>query len=229
MEKKVNIKKIMFSLIICLFLIQLAIPVYAPHYTSFDRPVELVADVSMEYENVVVRSITGSGFGGFVPDTQQRGIVIDCIGYGVVSIALQPDDVIDALFFQRMTLNFQDDAANSEAVIRGRSDLAINTPAGIILFNGELQGIASVSPGGPSEGIIFWMDFIGSSSSKLSVFDDSSGSEAFASNPLVISLSIQGTLTRTGTTPDGKYPTFDLTLEANGQVLAITGSGWGRI
>jgi hypothetical protein len=226
MEKEINSKKIFLSILISLMVLQLSVPVYAPHYTSFGRlvqmPLEPVADLSLTYENVVVRSITGSGFGGVVQEPNEKSIVIDIISYGVVSIGLQPDDVIDALFIQKMSLNFQDDAANSEAVIRGKSDLAINTPAGILLFNGQLQGIASVDPGGPYEGVIFWMEFIGLSSSKSSVFDDSSGSESFASNPVVISLLIQGTLTRTGTTPDGKYPTFDLTLEeTTGTVLQL--------
>ncbi len=209
----------MVLLTIVFLIIFSSIPLGSAQRVVTADPLVTVADLSLGYENVVVRSISRS----------ERGIVIDCIGYGVVSIAFQPDDVIDPRFAQRMTLNFQDDAANSEAVIRGRSDLAINTPEGIILFNGALQGIASVDPGGPSEGVIFWMDFIGSLSSKPLIIDDPSLPEAFASNPLVISLSIQGTLTRTGTTPDGKYPTFDLTLEAIGQVLAITGSGYGRI
>jgi hypothetical protein len=225
MDRKISFKNMIYSVLISLMVLQLSIPVYAPHYTSFGRlvqmPLEPVADLSLNYENVVVRSITGSGFGGFDTDIQNRGIVIDCIGYGVVSINLQPDDVIDALFIQKMSLNFQDDAANSEAVIRGKSDLAINTPEGPLLFNGALNGIATVDSGGPYSGVIFWMDFIGSKSSKSNVFDDSSGSESF-SKPLVLSLNIQGTLTRTGTSPDGKYPTFDLTLEATGTVLSFT-------
>jgi hypothetical protein len=205
MDRKISFKKMIYSILFSLILVQLSIPVYAPHYTSFGRltlmPLEPVADLSLTYEDVVVRSITGSGFGGVVQEPNQKSIVIDIISYGVASIELQPDDVIDALFIQKMSLNFQDCAGNCEAVITGKSDLAINTPAGIIIVNGQLQGLATVEPGGPYAGVIFWMEFIGLSSSKTSIFDDSSGSEAFASNPVVISLLIQGTLTRTGTTP----------------------------
>jgi hypothetical protein len=224
MEREINFKKIFLSILISLMVLQLSVPVYAPAALPdrYERmPLEPVADLSLNYENVVARSITGSGFGGFNPDIRERSIVIDCIGYGIVSIGFQSGDVINTEFLQKMSLNFQDNAANSEAVIRGKSDLAINTPQGILLFNGVLRGIATVDPGGPYEGVIFWMEFIGSTSSKPIVLDDTSGSESIT-NPLVISLSIQGTLTRTGTTPDGKYPTFDLTLETTGTVLSFT-------
>ncbi|MHA2473076.1 MAG: hypothetical protein ACXAES_07575 [Promethearchaeota archaeon] len=202
--------------------LQISIPVYAqfqdqtPIFSKiFDPdneniPLKEIADLSFNYENIDVRSITANAH-------PVHHIVIDCIGYGVVSIVLQPESPpINAVFVQRISLNIVG-LRNTEVSIAGRSDLAIITPAGTLVFNGELQGITLIE----NKNVIFWMDFIGFSSSKSSVFDDSSGSEAFASNIVVISQLIQGALTRTGTTPDGKYPTFDMTLEATGTVLTI--------
>ncbi|MHA2010130.1 MAG: hypothetical protein ACXABO_21225 [Promethearchaeota archaeon] len=173
-------------------------------------PLKEIADLSFNYENTDVRSITADAH-------PVHHIVIDCIGYGVVSIVLQPESPpINAVFIQKMSLNIVG-LRNTEVSISGRSDLAIITLAGTLIFNGEVQGITLIQ----NNNVIFWMDFIGFSSSKSSVFDDSSGSEALASNPIVISQLIQGALTRTGTTPDGKYPTFDMTLEATGTFLKI--------
>jgi len=226
MDREISFKKMIYSILFSLILVQLSIPVYAPVAVSdrLDRmPLEPVADLSLTYEDVAVRSVTieGSGFGGVVQETNQKAIVIDIISYGIVSIDFQSDVLVETQFLQKMSLNMVK-ADIIEWVISGKSDLAINTPEGILVFNGAIQGIASVDPGGPYEGVIFWMEFIGSSS-KSGVFDDSSGSEAFASNPVVISLLIQGTLTRTGTTPDGKYPTFDLILVAAGNVNKLGG------
>jgi hypothetical protein len=217
MDREISFKKMIYSILFSLILVQLSIPVYAPVTISdrFDRmQLEPVADLSLTYEDVSVRSVTieGSGFGGVVGERNQKAIVIDIISYGIVSIDFESDVLVDTQFLQRMSLNMVK-ADIIEWLISGRSDLAINTPAGIVIFNGQVQGIATVDPAGPYEGIIFWMEFVGSASSKTSIFDDSSGSEAFASNPVVISLLIQGTLTRTGTTP------VDMT--ANGQIFRL--------
>ncbi|MHA2288379.1 MAG: hypothetical protein ACXABG_06295, partial [Promethearchaeota archaeon] len=187
MYKKISSKNLI-CLLIGFIVLQLSIPVYAqtPIVDNDNMPLKEIADLSFNYENIDVRSITADAH-------PVHHIVIDCIGYGVVSIVLQPESQpINAVFVQKMSLKIVG-LRRTEISITGMSDLAIITLTGTLVFNGQLQGIALIQ----NENVIFWMDFIGFSSSKSSVFDDSSGSEAFASNPVVLTQHFQGVLTRT--------------------------------
>jgi hypothetical protein len=72
MVKEINSKNIVFSILISLLVIQLSIPANSLEALPdrFERMrIEPVADLSLNYERIIVKSITGSGFGGYVPET----------------------------------------------------------------------------------------------------------------------------------------------------------------
>jgi len=128
---KVNIsKRLVFSILISLLIIQLSLPAYAPprrpDYIDY-VPLSTIGDVSMNYENVVIRSITGSGFGGFYDDdTDFRNIIIDAIGYGSGTFTQsETGRTLTALFVQSIQLNIVVDTGSRETVLSGESFFVI--------------------------------------------------------------------------------------------------------
>jgi hypothetical protein len=205
-----TVKRIMISLVISLFVISLSVPVYAParriDYIEH-LPVVPVADISMDYNpDVVIRSITGSGFGGFAEELRGKAIVIDCIGYGVVNIT-NSEVSVSALFVQQFSLNvvFADAVRIGEPLdVAGRSNLTIFTTEGRITFKGIIYGNATFTDVGPLDYVV---------ELELSLRGNSS------LGPL-LSLQIHGTLTF--------FTDWNLSMTAEGQILARLGGGEDR-
>jgi hypothetical protein len=152
MVNEVNSKKIILSLIISLLVVQLSIPAYAParrpDYIDY-MPVVPVADVILSYENINIRSITGSGFGGISEVPNERNIVIDCIGYGFADfVLLDTGATRTALFVQNFELIVTvDESARTGRSYdaRGKTNIAFFVPdvpsdQSGMMFEGRFEG-----------------------------------------------------------------------------------------
>lgn len=152
MVKEVNSKKIILSLIISLLVFQLSIPAYAParrpDYIDY-MPVVPVADVTLSYENINIRSITGSGFGGITPEPNERNIVIDIISYGFADfVLLDTGATINGFFLQKFELIVtvdESDRTRESYDARGRTEIALFVPdlpadQSGMMFKGAFEG-----------------------------------------------------------------------------------------
>jgi hypothetical protein len=197
----VTVKRIMVFLVISLFVISLSVPVYAParriDYIEH-LPVVPVADISMDYNpDVVIRSITGSGFGGFAEELRGKAIVIDCIGYGVVNIT-NSEVSVSALFVQRfsLTVTIGDTTygIGDPLEVTGRSNLTIFTTEGRVTFKGTIDGIIVPSTDF-IDAISFIMDLQYRAGSTQEYAGEPSGIVASESSSRVfLSLNIEGLL-----------------------------------
>lgn len=194
-HKNKSIKKVVYSLVFGLF--SLVSPVYAPNrrpdYIEW-MPVVPVADFSMDYQDIEISSITGSGWGGFIEESGQRSIIIDCISAGIVSITWTTSSTVGN-FVQRFSLNVAiDDSIDvgDSLGVSGRSNITLFSTERQLSFKCVVYGNATLL----GEGEI-WL--------QLSLHGQSS------LGPL-LSLQMEGILT---------FPAWDLTMAADGQILSL--------
>jgi hypothetical protein len=186
------VKRIMFSLVIGLFLISLSIPVYAParrpDYIEW-MPVVPVADVSMDYGGFVIRSITGSGWGGFVGEPVGKAIVIDCIGYGIASITWTTSGSVGN-FVQRFSLKVAIDDAiriGEPLEVTGQSNLTVFTTEGKVTFKGTIDGTIV-----PDSNFIDAISFLVALQYRAGSTQEYAGEPEALQDRLFISLNIEG-------------------------------------
>jgi hypothetical protein len=233
-------KTIFFSLIISLLIIQLSVPAYAPNrrpdYIEW-MPLVPIGDVEMDPIHVTILSITGSGWGGYSPDTggsfgnisgqfavgdNIRGIVIDCIGYGLMQITNPEGQQISYPTLQRMSLNVM--IADSEETglieLTGHSNLTVITPEGRVSFKGILDGNGTVKldgDGAPKTNFIDAISFLVSLQYRAGSTQEYAGEPSAliggaateSTNRIFLSLNMVGELTDPGI------------LSAHGQLLTI--------
>lgn len=182
----------MFCLIIFSFLIFASIPVYAParrpDYIDY-MPVVPVADVSLDYQDIIIRSITGGGWGGFVEETGQKSIIIDCISAGIVSITWTTTGSVGN-FAQKFSLNVMiaDSFRIGEPLeVTGRSNLTIFTSEGRFSFKGTIDGTIT-----PTSNFIDAISFFMNLQYRAGSTQEYAGEPSALHERLFLSLNIEG-------------------------------------
>jgi hypothetical protein len=214
MIKQIYSRRIFLSILVSLLVIQLSFPVYAPVNPPnpiSKMPLISVEDLLVDYTQVNVAGVS--------PDViNPAASIIYVRSTGQITDAPTEGAAFTYSFFQRMALGFViADAVRIGAPlgVRGHSDLEVYTPEGILSFSGRIVGTADFDDAGP-----FWEELaLNLQFSGLAKGGSSTGGQTMI-NYQVISLDIQGTLTRIGNTPEGQ-PIFDLELQATGAFMDL--------